>query len=90
MLDPVALSDLLTKGGVVAGLAFFAWLFLTDRLFTKARVQEYADRAEKAETQRDDAFDIARASTQAVKDLTATNQAVLDFVKSTLASRSGQ
>lgn len=72
-------SDLLFKAGLTGGLIVFAWLMLTDRLYTKGRCEDlvgaYKDRVESLEEQvrvlredRDDWRAVAKAKVQVVDD----------------------
>jgi hypothetical protein len=88
-VDVAQLFDFATKAGAMGALVIWLWMMLTDRLHTAKRVEEAHRRTELAEKQRDDAMQIAREQTAAVKELAEAQESALDWMRSALSGRSG-
>lgn len=84
-----AVAELAETISLVGLLMLFSYLMLTDRLNSKGRLQREIDRADRAETQRDEAIAIGRDQTDAVKELAGVQRETLQYVRDAFMRRGG-
>lgn len=87
VVDLPSILGLLKDGGLLAGTVILIFLLITDRIPTKGRLDAETERAVRAETQRDEALELAKSATQGMSELTTANKAVLEWAKTLLAGR---